>query len=243
MKPLTHIGRSMGVALTVGSVAFAPLAFADAREKSTSEAETALEERTQFRVLRNGRPFGTHTVTFAERNGELTVNIEIDLRVRFGPFVLFNYSHQNEEKWQGNELASLRSVTNNNGEDLVVTIDRQGDDLDVDGKNFEGLASGQCVPTSYWNPQTIEATCLINTQTGRVMSVDVEPLGPENLIMNGTTISAQKYQVDGDLTITLWYDDNNNWVKSAFSLDNNDVEYELVDAPEGDLMLAWFMPR
>ena len=43
-----------------------------------------------FTVLRKGKPFGTHKLSFdRDEGGELTVTTDVDLQVKFGPITAF----------------------------------------------------------------------------------------------------------------------------------------------------------
>ena len=53
-----------------------------------------------FTVLRKGKPFGTHKLSFdRDEGGELTVTTDVDLQVKFGPITAFKYRLDSVENW------------------------------------------------------------------------------------------------------------------------------------------------
>ena len=72
-----------------------------------------------------------------------------------------------------------------------------------------------CVQTfAYWNPRILDATRLLNPQTGEYLPVQVLALGRESL---GEYPDAQRYRLLGDaggkpLHIDLWYTPAREWL-------------------------------
>ena len=131
-----------------------------------------------FDVFRNGSPFGEHRVEFSERpDGRMEVEIEIGLRVGFGPVTVFRYEHESEEVWDGGELVSLTASTLKDGDRTryALSRDEAGRLISQDGW-IEDL-----VPSSHWSGYMAGLPAVLNTETGEPMDVTIEDLGMEYL--------------------------------------------------------------
>ncbi|MGD2132907.1 MAG: DUF6134 family protein [Maricaulaceae bacterium] len=197
---------------------------ADAAEPAWSPSDG---EQLSFEVLRNGRPFGDHVVTF-DREGEgVLVDVDIDLRVRFGPITAFRYEHDIEERWRDGALQSLEANTLKDGERFDLAVTRSGDGLAIEGREFTGVAEDPLIPTTYWNIALIEQSRMLNSETGALLPLDVELVGQEQIVAGGETIGARRYLLRSEIDLELWYDDAGRWVKCAFTTRGSRIEYVL----------------
>jgi len=183
-----------------------------------------------FAVMRDGARIGHHRVTFTPRGDELIVDIDIRLDVTIAFINFYDYHHRNREVWRAGELVGFESTTDDNGKPNQVEVARDGADVRVKGTAFNGLTAANILPTSYWNPATIRAQSLINTQNGKVAQVAIADLGDDRIEAAGRQIDARHYRISGDVHVDLWYDRNGMWVKTAFNAPGDDtlITYELM---------------
>lgn len=186
-----------------------------------------------FDVLRNGKSFGSAQFSFAEDGEDLLVTTAIDLRVKVGFVTAFRYRHNTVERWRDGQVQSLTATTLKDGDDLFVTITRTADGLMIEGTNYTGPAPGDLLLTSWWHAGVVDQTQLINTETGAIIDIEVEPLGEETVTANGTPIAAQCHQLSASMSLKLCYDEGDRWVKTAFSARNSDIEYVLISGDGG----------
>ena len=231
------------LALATGTLSGAyPALAASALEGAVTPAAPGVAERVllasvpqegviDFAVFRNGDRIGHHRVTFTPRGDELIVDIDIRLDVYVAFINFFAYHHRNREVWRAGELVSLDSTTDDNGKPNRVEVRRDGPaEVRVNGTSFSGLLAGNTLPTSYWNPATITAKSLINSQNGKLAEVTVEDLGDDRIEAAGRQIEARHYRLSGDVNVDIWYDKNGIWVKTAFKAPGDDtlISYELM---------------
>jgi hypothetical protein len=193
--------------------------------------EGAVPETSQIRfdVLRKGSPFGTHHLTFTRQGETLRVITDVDLAVKIGPFTPFSYSLDATEEWVNGELQSLEGKTVDNGDRFAVSARRMGDVLNVEGTKFEGDVGGDMLITSWWNPKVLKSAELISTEDGAITSLNVTRLDRETIRTRFGEIEAQRYRVESDITLDLWYDDQGHWVKCAFEARGQTIEYILAE--------------
>ncbi len=190
----------------------------------TVEADTPHD--VAFDVFRNGSPFGEHRIVFSERSdGRIKVEIDIELRVGFGPLPLFRYEHESVEVWEGADLISLTAATLKDGDWTRYALERGADGrLVSDAGRIEAL-----IPSSHWSGYVAGLSAILNTETGEPMAVTIEDLGMDRIETAGGMIAARRFRMTGTVTVDLWYDTEGDWVGCAFSIRDQDIVYRLRD--------------
>lgn len=182
-----------------------------------------------FTVERNGAPFGTHSLRFETTPEALTVAVAIDLKVDFGPITVFRYTHRNREVWTagsgGLRLAALDTQTDDDGATFRTSGVSLGQGFRLTEGEAAGVLPGDIVPTSYWHRASLERRAWLDTQSGRLRQVKVQPLGPESLSVAGQSVTANRYRVTGDLEMDLWYLPNGEWAGLEFSARGSLIRY------------------
>lgn len=180
-----------------------------------------------FSVWRKGDRIGDHRIAFRQDDDRLIVDIDITLQVTFGPVTLYRYSHHNTEIWRGSRLIALDSETHDGGHDFTLSVRESAEGLDVDGWSGRFSAPAETLSSSYWNPDTIYQSRILDAQRGFLMDVDTEWLGREQVLAGGRPTDADRYRITGDLDMEIWYSDPGQWVKLDFFARGSTISYEL----------------
>ncbi len=178
-----------------------------------------------FEVFRDGEPLGHHKVFFRDEGGDLHVEIDIRLEVKLAFFTLFRYRHTNREVWRDGRLLAIDTQTDDDGEGFWLRGRAAEAGLQVEGSSGSFLAPADIMPTSYWNPLTVESTRMLDTQRGRLIDVDIEPAGVETMTLAGKPVRAERFKVTGDLVLDLWYTSQGEWAKTSFVARGAEVVY------------------
>lgn len=182
----------------------------------------------RFDVRRQGKPFGTHEVKFdVLPDGTIEAHTYVKLRAGFGPIPLYRYDLQATERWQDGRLIGLEGEVYKDGKEGSVTAQADGDGIEVDGTGFDGTAPAGIVPASHWNIAQTQARVLLSSENGQLIDVSVRPEGREMLEIAGETVEANKFLLDSDIDVTLWYDDAGRWLKLSFSARGQEIDYIL----------------
>lgn len=228
-------------------VVLAAIAFLLTGQAAVAADDAPYAQTVTFVASRNGKAIGTHSLTFASKDGQRTVTTSIDLAVKIVGITAYRYSHRSREVWDGTRLQSLASQTDDNGKRLALRIARAGDKLEIERGEMapalqaaildQGLprdqairesAPGTLLPTSHWNMRQTAQSVLINSQTGLQANVAVANLGRESVQTSARTIEATHYRYSGDMRLDQWFDDKGRWVKAIFTApDNSTIEYTL----------------
>jgi hypothetical protein len=198
----------------------------------------------RFRVARGGSDIGHHEVRFTRTSAHhLKVAIDIDLRVSFGPFTLFSYTHRNRTVWSDGRLLHLATRTDDDGDKHEVEAKRQDDGaLRVSTKSETRVVPGDVLPTTYWIAATPDQSRLLNTQNGELAEVSVAALGTRAYSVPGGRVTAQGYEMSGDVRTKVWYDPDGRWIGLSFDGKGEPVVYTL-ERREGFLPTAPRLPE
>ncbi|MBK8199915.1 MAG: hypothetical protein IPK75_16335 [Acidobacteria bacterium] len=182
----------------------------------------------RFNVLREGKPFGSHTVKFSkDADGNLTAQTDVSLKAGLGPVTLFRYTLDATETWVDGKLVAVTGAVNDDGKKRSVKAVRKGAGLAVDGTDFKGTAPAGIIPASHWNFAQTRAGKLLSTEDGEILDVKVSEIGREQINAGGQKIEANHYRLDSAIDVDLWYDDEGRWVKLAFEARGQEIEYVL----------------
>lgn len=185
-----------------------------------------------FEVLRDDSSIGHHRVDFERKGDELHVKVDIELAVKLAFVTVFRYTHQNHEVWKDGRLVSIETQTNDNGDEYRLTGRATEEGFAIEGHAGSRTLPAGIIPTSYWHPDTVEQTQLLDTQKGRLMEVTIGREGVDNLQLGGRSVEVERYRVSGDLRMRLWYTPDGRWSKVAFEARGEEVVYDL----DSDLM-------
>jgi len=184
-------------------------------------ADAKAPETLAFDLFREGAHIGTHRIAFREEGDSLQVTIDIEIAVKVLFVTAYRYSHRNEETWRDGRLVAISTRTDDDGKKLQVDA-RPGDGgLLVRASAGDGPAPADIMPTSYWNPATLTASRLLNTQDGRIMQVRLVEVGRERIFAGGETIPATHYRMEGDLRLELWYDLDGRLARIRFQAESD----------------------
>jgi hypothetical protein len=182
--------------------------------------------RTEFEVLRNGQPFGRHTIVVSGTEGSLRAQSRVALRAAAGPITVFRLEQTCTETWTQGVLTGLSCTTLKDGRRTQVRAERRNNRIVVRGADGERVMPLNAFPASWWTKPP-EGAMLINTETGEPMRVRVTHMGREAFELGGRRIQADRVRVHGTLTGDLWYDAEGRWVGCAFTARGQRIVYRL----------------
>ncbi len=81
------------------------------------------------------------------------------------------------------------------------------------------------MPTSYWNPDTVTRSLMLDTQSGRLIEVEVAAGEFETVTVAGRPVQARRHRVTGDLVLDLWYTAEGDWAKTRFEARGAEIVY------------------
>lgn len=169
-----------------------------------------------FDVYRNGDKVGTHQVRFERAGNVVTTVTDFRLQIDFLFITVYRYSYRSEDRWQAGVLAQLKAEVNDDGTMFSVEAVREGARMKIRSTDESYTVDAPLFPTNHWNPAVLHQTRVLNTLTGRVNRVRIEPREREAVPTERGQVAATRYAYTGDLNTEVWYDDAGRWVRMRF---------------------------
>ncbi len=222
----SHLFSAVGV--------FLAIAIAITATAVSAQSNAPTTDKLAFEVLRKGKPIGTHTIAFKPNGDALQVDIDIRLDVKFLMFNAYSYRHRNQELWRDGRLVQIETKTDDDGESFFVEGRANGKGFEVNGSGGDAVAPADIIPTSYWDPAIVKQDKLLNTQTGELMEVSVEPGDETEIVVGDKTVDARHYVMSGDLDLELWYDPAGTLKRIRFEAsDGSTIDYRAMVPGQG----------
>ena len=189
---------------------------------------TAAQAQTRewnFQVFLDDRPIGHHHFNLRSgSDGERELKSEARFDVKLLFINAYKYVHDASERWRGNCLARLNARTDDNGDRSEVNAEQQGERVTVNtvaAAPARDAADGCLMTYAYWNPEMLKQKRLLNSQTGKVETVNISALGEDKINVRGAAVTAQRYRISGGKhSIELWYGTDNTWLALQSTLDS-----------------------
>ncbi len=226
MTDLSHMPRREALRALIGGAAAAGLALSRPLQAALPGAD-----EIAFEVLRDGRSIGHHRVSFRREARDLHVEIDIALEVKLLFLTVFRYRHRNHEVWRDGRLVAIDTKTDDDGEAFWLRGRSAANGLAVEGSSGRFLAPADIMPTSYWNPDSVKRSRMLDTQRGRLIQVAIVPAGLETVELAGRPVEARRFAVTGDLVLDLWYTAAGEWAKIAFEARGAEIAYTRKGGP------------
>ena len=198
-----------------------------------AETQVSADEQQQewnFRVYLNDSPIGYHRFELSGDSRQRRLVTEADFKVRFLFVTAYRYQHQNTEIWRDDCLQRMDSRTDANGKILSVQGERGPESFQVGATGRQDAVEGCVKSFSYWDPSFLEETRLLNSQTGELVPVLVEPLPAKSYTVRGQDVPARGYRVRGKgIDMEIWYSRDSQWLGLVSSIKGGrTLRYELI---------------
>ena len=193
--------------------------------------------RIEFDIFRNDKHIGKHIFSFKKSNDELSVESEINFKIKKLGVVLYRYHVKGTEYFKEDKLVKFNSKTNQNGKKKYVNIELENEELVIDGSSFKGKVPTDYLLGTWWNHSIIQAEAQISAVSGRIIKQKVTFLGKEDIEIGNNTYKTlhfnfsstdNKLGKDKKLNTDVWYEEKTlNWIKASFNKSGR-WEYKLV---------------
>lgn len=182
----------------------------------------------EYVVKRNGSPIGTLKINFKRDGSRLVATSDYSIKVKLLAIVLYRYDKRMLETYEDGRLVAYETDIDDNGTKSQVRVTRKENTLSIIHPKGALTAPLGMYPSTYWPPETVEQTQLIDSSDGVLIAVKTAVAGVEDLAIDGRTISTRRYKMSGDAVRDLWYDAQTGaWLKMKLKgSDDSIIEIE-----------------
>ncbi|GKT25835.1 DUF6134 family protein [Acidovorax sp. SUPP3334] len=163
-----------------------------------------------FQVTLDGSPIGEHRFhLLAPAEHERTLISEARFTVKLLGIVVYRYRHDAHETWRNGCLETITAETQDDGKLNKVDLRFPT----PASPSVAAAGTGCTLSFAYWNPAIRTQAQLLNAQTGKAETVQVNRQDDGTVEVRGQAVPASLWRIGG-LThpIDLWYAADGAWI-------------------------------
>jgi hypothetical protein len=215
-------GRHIAAALGLGALAIATPA------RANQQTYTYAVTNPSYGKI------GTLTQTI-DRSPEATrVESHLRLAVEQLGIVIYRQNCDATEILNGDRLVSLQSATELNGRHFEVHGEAQGDQFVVHTAAGSATGPASTAPSDPWALKHTGEQSIVHPSTGHLASVQISGGDREIISINGGSVSARHFAVDGENHGDVWLDDLGVPIMFRTVEDGTPVDFVLQDTTAAD---------
>ncbi|MGO9133953.1 MAG: DUF6134 family protein [Methylovirgula sp.] len=177
-----------------------------AQEQAPSATEPVKTQRV-FEITRDGNKIGTDIIEIDKVGDTTTLKSKTHISVKVAFIEAYHFDHSHTEVWTKGHFVSYKGHTDDNGTKYEVFAKVAGTKFDVTVNGEKSELPEVVLPATLWNAGFVDATQLLDTDKGKVMSVAVKDMGDDTIDMSGTEVHAHHYSITGDFNRDVWLED------------------------------------
>ena len=197
----------------------------------------AAQDPLTFVVSLDDRPIGVHRFRIVDAGATRVVESAASFDVRILRIPVYRYRHRNTETWQNGCLQRIDSETDANGTPYAVDLSKTVMGYRIVTPSETQTYEGDCLMSfAYWDQRFLRQNQLLNTQTGELIAVEIQPLGESMREIANRTLSVEGFRIlaeSRDIDIQVFYDSaDGRWVALESVLEGGRVLRYLATADD-----------
>jgi len=197
--------KKLTLVFSLFALMIVPAAAAPPVPASETPAAVTKSKRV-FDISRDGGKIGTDTVEIDKQGDVTTVKFTTHISVVIMFIEAYRYDHTATETWNGTQLVSFKSQTNDNGKKHSVSATAAGEKISVEADGKRSELPRAVIPATFWSKAFLAATQMFDEADGKRLSIKVADLGDEAVTLNGAKHQVRHYQITGDRARDLWFE-------------------------------------
>jgi hypothetical protein len=191
-------------------------------------AEAAVPMQLTYRVTHSvfGN-IGTYVNTVEPSGGGTTVQTRAHFEVKMLGVNMYREDAQRTERWQGNRLISFNGVTSKGSGSTVVKGEARGNNFIISSPQGTITAPATVHPANPWSANFLNSNTMMRPDDGKIEQVRVSGGGETVLNIDGRSVRAQKYEVNGTTRYDVWLDGHGVPVMFVVDDDSGKVTFTL----------------
>ncbi len=213
--------RSVAVA---GCAAVAGVLAVDAASSAAAAAPMQLTYRVTHSTYGN---IGTYVNTIEPSAGGTTVQTRAHFEVKLLGVNMYREDAQRTEHWQGNRLISFNGVTSKGNQSMVVKGEARGNSFVINSPQGTITAPATVHPANPWSPNFLSSSTMMRPDSGKIERVSVSGGEEAVVTIDGRSLRAHKYVVNGATRYDVWLDSQGVPVMFVADDDSGKVTFTL----------------
>lgn len=183
----------------------------------------------RFDVVRAGDVIGTHEVDFTAVGADeaLSVRTRIDVEVRVFGIKAFDFHHTGTEIWSEGRLQRFDSDTLDDDSRFFVHGAATPDGFRIENRKGTSMAPADIMVASYWTPEIVRRTLLLDPQRGRVQQQELVGTDHVRIPVGAHAVEATRYTLAGVTEGWVAYDGSGRWLAAEMKKKGADIFYRL----------------
>ena len=183
-------------------------------------------KKAVYDIWRKNKVIGKHEILFIEKNGNLNIETNIDVKVKILFVTAYSFFHQSTEIWKDGKFIKIDGYSDfEDDREYFIKGEVKDDFLFASGMDGELKLNKNLIPSNLWNIDVMYEDEIFDTQKGIVRKLDVKNVGNETIKINDKNIdctkfilNATKHPKDKDIfpEYTLWYSKDKELMKFKF---------------------------
>ena len=171
---------------------------------------------------------GTYSNTVEPGREGTTVQTRAHFEVSMLGVRMYREEAQRTERWQGNRLVSFHGVTNKGDGPVEVKGEARGNGFVITSSSQGTITAPASVhPANPWSNNFLTSSTMMRPDSGKLEQVRVGGGRETTVKIDGATIPAVKFEVDGSTKYTVWLDGRGVPVKFVADDDTGKVTFTL----------------
>jgi hypothetical protein len=162
---------------------------------------------------------GTYSNVVEPSRDGITVKTKAHFEVKMLGVRVHREDAERTEHWQGNRLVSFHGVTDKGDGPQEVTGEARGSNFIITSPQGTVNAPGSVHPANPWSANFLRSSTMMRPDSGKIEQVRVGGAQETAVKIDGATIPAVKYDIDGNTKYTVWLDSRG--VPVMFWVDDN----------------------
>jgi hypothetical protein len=201
---------------------------ANAMSYTTAPAASTATEQLRYRVRHSvfGN-IGTYTNIVQSVGDITTVQTSAHFLVKMLGVGLHREDAERTERWQGDRLMSFIGTTKKNDDTIEVKGEASGNNFVINSPLGTVTAPATVRPANPWSAKCLSSTTMMRVDNGKIERVQISGGSEATVAINGATVPARQYQIDGATRYKIWIDQNDIPLMFAVDDDSGEVTFTL----------------
>ena len=149
---------------------------------------------------------GSYSNTVEPSRDGTTVETRAHFEVSMLGMRMYREDAERTERWQGNRLVSFHGVTDKGHGPAEVKGEARGSGFVITSPRGTVTAPASVHPANPWSANFLGSNTMMRPDSGQIEQVRVGGGQETTVKIDGATIPAVKYEVDGNTRYTVWLD-------------------------------------